>query len=82
MDDVRQFLGLLTREVRKAQEAGDLDLEAAHDALERVAVLADLHRHPCQRPAELRAAVGVRAALRHLEAPGRAGVVVLEVDRA
>jgi hypothetical protein len=25
MEDVRQFLGLLTREVRKAQEAGDLD---------------------------------------------------------
>ena len=24
-EDVRQFLGLLTREVRKAQEAGDLD---------------------------------------------------------
>jgi hypothetical protein len=25
MEDVRQFLGLLAREVRKAQEAGDLD---------------------------------------------------------
>jgi hypothetical protein len=25
MDDVRQFLGLLAREVRKAQDAGDLD---------------------------------------------------------
>jgi AcrR family transcriptional regulator len=46
-DDARQFIGLLTREVRKAQEAGDLDptVDPGQIAFELDALGAAAHQH-------------------------------------
>ena len=47
LDDAREFLAFLTREVRKAQEAGDLDptVEAEQIAFELDALGAAAHQH-------------------------------------
>src|SRR4051794_9684883 len=56
------------------------DLEALHHVDQRVAVLRDLGGEPLERRLERRAAVRATGAPGELEAAGRAGQVVVEVD--
>jgi AcrR family transcriptional regulator len=74
MEDVRQFLGLLTREVRKAQEAGDLDpaLEPEQLAfeLDALGAAANQQYQLMQDPAVFeRAATAIRARLDGVSLP-------------
>jgi AcrR family transcriptional regulator len=74
MEDVRQFLGFLTREVRKAQEAGDLDpaLEPEQLAFELDALgsAANQQYQLMQDPAVFdRAATAIRTRLDSLSPP-------------
>jgi hypothetical protein len=74
MEDVRQFLGFLTREVRKAQEAGDLDpaLEPEQLAFELDALgsAANQQYQLMQDPAVFdRAATAIRTRLDGLSPP-------------
>ena len=76
MEDVRQFLGLLTREVRKAQEAGDLDpaIEPEQLAFELDALgsASNQQFQLMQDPIVFdRAATAIRARLDGLAPPGR-----------
>src|SRR6185436_12856153 len=57
------------------------DPELRHRPLERLAVLGDLARQVAQRLAERGAAVRARCPPRQLRPAGRAGEVVVEVDR-
>ena len=73
-EDVRQFLGLLTREIRKAQAAGDIDpaVDPLQLAFELDALGAGAHQHfqLLQDPAAFdRAATAIRARLDSDAAP-------------
>jgi AcrR family transcriptional regulator len=75
-EDVRQFLGLLTREVRKAQEAGDLDptIEPEQLAfeLDALGAAANQQFQLMQDPVVFdRAATAIRARLDSAGPPGR-----------
>src|SRR3954471_14527420 len=73
-----QAAGLLHAPRQGGLEGIGTHAEAVHEALERRAILRDLGRDLLERPAELRATVGVRGPAGELATARRAGEMVVE----
>src|SRR3954452_12085941 len=75
-----QAAGLLHAPRQRRLDGVGTHAKALHEAFERRAVLRDLGRDLLERPAELRAAVGVRGPAGELMTARRGGEGVVEVD--